>query len=151
MVFSFVFTLFVFLAPAFQLGCEITSILSVGGLLFHYALMRKLEQLYLSPPVAQQLITAPFLPMHVRATAAAFASTAIIFFVSTVVVMAVLPAETIKELSARLLYGFDLAPLLRPEVGITDRAISFAHVAVLGWFFGALVASVYNWQAVSYD
>lgn len=43
-----------------------------------------------------------------------------------------------------ILHGIDVATILRIEMPLSEMAIGFAEVFILGWMTGATIASFYN-------
>ena len=65
-------------------------------------------------------------------------------YISCVVLMMTTPEEQVTAFFNSLLHGLDVEPIMQWEMAWWEMGIGVIQVFILGWLFGALIASVYN-------
>ncbi len=68
-------------------------------------------------------------------------------YLACVFVMLTAPRETVVRFFNSLLHGWNVEPIMRWDMPWSEAIIGTLEVSVLGWFFGALVAMLYNLAA----
>lgn len=67
-----------------------------------------------------------------------------LFYLGCVFVMLTVPQANVIRFFNSILHGWDVATIMRWDVGWWEAGIGTLEVFVLGWLFGALVAALYN-------
>jgi len=73
-----------------------------------------------------------------------FGATGVVFYLGCMLTMAIVPREQAVVLFNSLLHGFNVDPILRTGVPISQVALGLFTTFVLGWFAGVLIAGLYN-------
>lgn len=66
------------------------------------------------------------------------------FYLGCVFLMTVSEPTTLTHFFNGLFHGLDLRPILVDKVSFWMTLCGFINTVILSWFFGALLASVYN-------
>lgn len=74
----------------------------------------------------------------------ALATACALSYLGCVVVMMTVPQETTIRFFNSLMHGVDVRPIIRWEMPWWEVVLGIVEVFVLGWLFGAIVASIYN-------
>jgi 2TM family of unknown function (DUF5676) len=72
-------------------------------------------------------------------------ATATLFYLACMLVMTMLPRDTVIFVFNSLLHGLDVGPILQMRVPAYELLVGLISTFVLGWIAGALVAGFYNW------
>lgn len=67
-----------------------------------------------------------------------------VVYLGCVFLMATASEQQVIAFFNSLLHGFDVEPVMQWEMAWWEMGIGVIQVFVLGWLFGALIASVYN-------
>ena len=62
-------------------------------------------------------------------------------------VMATVPPEAALRFFNSITHGVDWGPIMRTDMPWWEMLLGVLEIFILGWLFGALVASLYNWSA----
>lgn len=60
-------------------------------------------------------------------------------------VMATVPPEAALRFFNSITHGVDWGPVMRTDMPWWEFVIGILEIFILGWLFGAFVASLYNW------
>jgi len=74
----------------------------------------------------------------------AFGATGVVFYFGCMLTMAIVPREKAVVLFNGLLHGFNVDPILKTSVPISQVALGLVTTFILGWFAGVLIAGLYN-------
>jgi len=94
-------------------------------------------------PGRQKAILIPAL--HANRLGCAVGATVTLFYLACMVIMMMLPRETVIVFFNSLLHGIDVGPILQMRVPGYEVVIGLISTFTLGWVAGALVAAFYNW------
>lgn len=67
-----------------------------------------------------------------------------VVYTGCVVLMTTLSPDQTVAFFNTLIHGIDVAPIMRWEMAWWEAIIGVVQTFILGWFFGALIASLYN-------
>lgn len=79
----------------------------------------------------------------------AIATTSALAYAGCVFVMFAVPREGSIRFFNSLMHGIDVEPIMRTDVSLLETTLGIAQTFILGWFFGALIAAIYNIGSVS--
>lgn len=68
-----------------------------------------------------------------------------VLYLGCAFVMATVPKEAALRFFNSMTHGVDWGPIMRWDMPWWEMAIGLLEVFILGWLFGAMVASLYNW------
>ena len=74
----------------------------------------------------------------------AFGTAAVLFYLGCMFVMAMVGKEMSVHFFNSLLHGIDVSPIIRMNVPLTEALMGIVETFILGWFMGAIIASIYN-------
>lgn len=67
-----------------------------------------------------------------------------VLYVGCVILMFTVSREVTVQFANSVLHGLDVDPIMRLDMPFWEACIGVVLIFILGWFFGALVASLYN-------
>ena len=67
-----------------------------------------------------------------------------VVYLGCVLLMAIASEQQMVAFFNSLMHGLDVEPIMRWEMAWWEMIIGVIQIFVLGWFFGALIASTYN-------
>lgn len=82
--------------------------------------------------------------LNIKRFGLATATTFAIAYAGCVFVMFTVPRDVTIRFFNSLMHGVDVEPIIRWDVPLIDTALGIVQTFILGWFFGALLAAVYN-------
>jgi hypothetical protein len=74
----------------------------------------------------------------------AVGATGLVFYLGCMLTMATVPHDAAVIFFNSLLHGFDVEPVLRTSVPVSQVMLGLASTFGLGWLAGAMVAGIYN-------
>lgn len=74
----------------------------------------------------------------------AFGTAAALFYLGCMFVMAIVGKEMSVHFFNSLLHGIDVSSIIRINVPLTEALMGIVETFILGWFMGAIIASIYN-------
>lgn len=74
----------------------------------------------------------------------AFGTMCALFYLGCVFVMAVVGREISISFFNSILHGIDVTSIIRMNMPVWEMIVGFIEIFILGWFAGAITASVYN-------
>lgn len=85
--------------------------------------------------------------ISVRAAGFAFGAACGVLYIACAMLMLVAPQEVVVRFFNSIMHGLDVESVVRWDMPWWEAVIGVVEIAILGWLFGALVASLYNLAA----
>jgi hypothetical protein len=82
--------------------------------------------------------------INIKKFALAWGVAGAIFYLGCIILMATVGREGTILFFNSLLHGLDTSAVIRMDVPWTEALIGLIEMFILGWLFGALIATVYN-------
>lgn len=67
-----------------------------------------------------------------------------VFYIGCVLLMSIMGREGLITFFNGLMHGLDVGPILRTHVSLGESFLGLLNSVAVGWLFGGLLASVYN-------
>ncbi|MCB9838190.1 MAG: hypothetical protein H6813_02530 [Phycisphaeraceae bacterium] len=67
-----------------------------------------------------------------------------IFYAGCVFVMLTAPKDAVIRFFNSIMHGWDVEPIMRWDMPWWESIIGVIEITILGWLFGALIATLYN-------
>ncbi len=85
--------------------------------------------------------------ISVRAAGFAFGAACGLLYIACATLMLIAPKELVIRFFNSIMHGLDVEPIVRWDMPWWEAIIGVVEISILGWLFGALVASLYNLAA----
>lgn len=82
--------------------------------------------------------------INIKKFALAWAVAGTVFYLGCIILMATVGREGAILFFNSLLHGLDISAVIRMDIHWIEALIGLVEMFILGWLFGALIASVYN-------
>ncbi|WP_375580179.1 DUF5676 family membrane protein [Marivirga tractuosa] len=82
--------------------------------------------------------------INIKKFALSWGVAGVVFYLGCIILMSTVGREGTILFFNSLLHGLDTTSLIRMDVPWTEALIGLVEMFILGWLFGALIASVYN-------
>jgi hypothetical protein len=82
--------------------------------------------------------------INIKKFALAWGVAGVVFYLGCIILMSTVGREGTILFFNSLLHGFDTSAIIRMDVPWTESLIGLVEMFILGWLFGALIASFYN-------
>nr|WKN38628.1 DUF5676 family membrane protein [Tunicatimonas sp. TK19036] len=82
--------------------------------------------------------------INIRKYALAWGVSGAVLYVGCIILMASVGREGTVLFFNSILHGLDTSTIIRMNVPLVEALIGLVEMFILGWLFGALIASVYN-------
>ncbi|KYG79298.1 hypothetical protein AWW67_13045 [Roseivirga seohaensis] len=84
--------------------------------------------------------------ISIKKFAFAWGVASLVLYLGCIILMSTVGHEGTVLFFNSLLHGLDTSTIIRMDVPLSEALIGLVETFILGWLFGALIASVYNFS-----
>lgn len=83
--------------------------------------------------------------LSVPRTGFALGASLAVLYAGCMILMLSVSRESVVQFANSILHGIDVDPIMRWNMPLWEACLGVIEIFILGWFFGALFSSLYNY------